>query len=143
MLQIMTPEEVLKKYKIRITPFRVSVLKAFLNADQAISMNDIEDYLGEHDRVTLYRTIKSFTEKGVIHEITMPGNIRKLALGSFSNEVHEHQDHQHVHFQCVSCNEVFCIDVEDSPQITIKGFEIEEVEIQAKGKCIACIKNLN
>lgn len=131
--------DILKEKKLRNTPFRKEVLELFLQNDHAISIQDIENQLGEHDRITLYRTIKSFIEKGIIHEIVMPGDIKMLAL---CDDVCEHEDgihnHQHIHFQCRKCEKVFCVETTHIPAIDLPGFTIEEKEIQAKGVCDKC-----
>ena len=138
-MQKMESESILKRKKMRVTPFRVKVIQAFLNSNQAISVGDIERFIGEHDRVTLYRSIKSLTEKGVIHEIVMPGDVRKLALCNLSCDGGEgHREHKHIHFQCKSCEEVFCIDVDEMPDIQLKNFTVDEVEVQARGLCESC-----
>ena len=139
MSQKKTPEFILKQKKMRLTPFRIKVLEVFLSNNQAISVSQIETHIGEHDRVTLYRTIKSFTEKGVIHEIVMPGDVKKLALCNISCDGGDgHREHNHIHFQCRSCEEVFCVEVDELPKIELKDFQVEEVEVQMRGLCEAC-----
>lgn len=139
MSQKLSPNLILTRKKMRKTPFREKVLEIFLANDQAVSVSDIENHLGAHDRVTLYRTIKSFMEKGVIHEIVMPGDVRKLALCSMTCDGGEgHREHKHIHFQCKSCEEVFCIEVDELPEIELNNFMVEEVEVQMRGLCRAC-----
>ena len=133
--------KILKSKNLRATPFRKEVLSIFLQNEHAISTQDIEEALGEHDRITLYRTLKSFTKNGVIHEIAMPGDVKKMAL---CDPVCNHDDglheHRHIHFQCKKCEEVYCVEVNEFPSITLPGFQIEELEIQAKGVCAKCSK---
>jgi Fur family ferric uptake transcriptional regulator len=132
--------EILKNKQLRITPFRKEVLSIFLNNEHAISAQDIEETLGEHDRITLYRTIKSFIKNGVIHEIVMPGDIKKMALCDLVCDHDEGlHEHNHIHFQCSKCQEVFCVEVNEFPDIRLPGFKIEELEIQAKGICKNCL----
>jgi Fur family ferric uptake transcriptional regulator len=133
-------EKILKTKKLRVTPFRKEVLSIFLKNEHAISAQYIEESIGEHDRITLYRTIKSFINSGVIHEIVMPGDIKKMAL---CDPVCNHHDglheHNHVHFQCDKCKEVYCVEVNKLPEIKLPGFQIDELEVQAKGTCKNCI----
>jgi Fur family ferric uptake transcriptional regulator len=115
------------------------VLEIFVDNEKAIAVSDIEQALGEHDRITLYRTIKSFIEKGLIHEIVMPGDVKKLALCAVDcNHDEGAHDHNHVHFQCKVCKEVFCVDVPSLPTIELPDFIIDEIEIQAHGVCAGC-----
>ncbi|WP_070137714.1 Fur family transcriptional regulator [Crocinitomix algicola] len=130
-------KNLLRSKKLRVTDFRLAVLTIFEQHKNAISTEQIENELGEFDRITLYRTIKTFIEKGIIHEITMPGNIKKLALCHDNCNAKEHQ-HQHIHFRCNSCAEIFCLDIDDYPEINLKGYQIDAVEIQAKGICKNC-----
>lgn len=133
-------EKILKEKNLRVTPFRKEVLQIFVNNDHAISVQDIENKLGEHDRITLYRTIKSFINKGVIHEIVMPGDIKKMAL---CDTVCDHDDglheHNHIHFQCKKCDEVYCVEVDKMPNVTLPSFQIDELEVQARGICNKCL----
>lgn len=130
---------VLKEKNLRVTPFRKEVLDIFFKNDHAISIQEIEDSLEEFDRITLYRTIKSFISNGIIHEIVMPGDIKMLALcdGVCDHDAGIHQ-HDHVHFQCRKCQKVYCVEISNMPKIELPGFIIEEKEIQAKGICEKC-----
>lgn len=129
-----------KQKGIRKTSFRQEVLDVFLRNENAITVSQIEESIGTHDRITLYRTIKTFIEKGLIHEIVMPGDIKKLALCQDCDHSHEHQhshQHEHVHFHCEKCNEVICVSNE-LPAIVLKGYQIDSIEIQAHGVCPKC-----
>ncbi|WP_107037341.1 Fur family transcriptional regulator [Brumimicrobium mesophilum] len=131
--------DILKKKNLRVTPFRKEVLDIFIRNDHAVSTQDIEDELKDFDRITLYRTIKSFINNGVIHEIVMPGDVKKLALCDVvCNHDEGLHEHNHIHFQCRQCQEVFCVEIDELPKIKVPGFIIEKQEIQAKGICGKC-----
>lgn len=134
--------EILKSKNLRVTSFRKDVLRVLRESKHAISVQDIEEKLIDFDRITLYRTIKSFIQNGVVHEIVMSGDVKKLAL---CDDVCNHEDgvheHQHIHFQCRKCSEIYCVEVDDLPQIKIPGFIIEDKEIQARGICNKCGKS--
>ena len=133
-------EKLLKYKKLRVTPFRKEVLDIFIGAPNAISISDIESQLKSFDRITLYRTIKSFIDKGVIHEIYMDGDDKKMALcpERCSSEEHNHNK-QHIHFKCKVCHNTFCIDLEEIPEITVPNFLLDDINIQASGTCEACL----
>ena len=132
-------ENLLKKKKLRLTSFRNEVLNVFLNSPNAVSINDIEDKLKQFDRITLYRTLKTFKEKGLIHEIVMPGDIKKLALcpDECSSVNHLHTA-QHIHFRCKMCENIFCLDLHEFPEINIPQFKVDSIEIQGTGICNTC-----
>ncbi|MFP5471702.1 MAG: Fur family transcriptional regulator [Bacteroidia bacterium] len=132
-------ESLLKDRNIRATPFRLAVLDVFKQYKNAIGLTTIEEEVGSHDRITLYRTLKTFTEQGIIHEIVLPGGEKRMALCAHDceHDGHEHQ-HEHIHFQCKKCNEIFCVEVDKFPKLKLKNFSIDSVEITAKGLCKKC-----
>jgi Fur family ferric uptake transcriptional regulator len=125
---------------IRITDFRIKVLEVFEKSANAISIKTIEKQLGNFDRITLYRTLKTFIDKGLVHEVQLPNEEKMLALCSANCDVNGHK-HEHIHFKCNKCKEVFCKKAEIAPNISIKGFLIEKVEISTIGTCENCLKN--
>ena len=133
-------EKTLKNKNLRVTLFRKEVLEIFVNTPNAVSMADIERELKNFDRITLYRTIKSFIEKGVIHEIYMDGDDKKMALcpEHCSSEKHNHNK-QHLHFKCKVCHNTFCIDLDETPEITVPNFVLDDINIQASGACEGCL----
>ena len=131
-------EKLLLSKKIRITDFRISILKIFNKQSTALSIEEIETELGQFDRITLYRTIKLFKEKGILHEISIAGSTARLALcEQHCEDLHNHH-HNHIHFHCLKCSEVYCLDVDAYPEVHLAGFQIQQVEIQASGICQKC-----
>ncbi|MFT4600121.1 MAG: Fur family ferric uptake transcriptional regulator [Arenicella sp.] len=127
----------LKSKKLRATPFRLEVLGLFEKTTNALDLSTIESELKDFDRVTLYRTIKIFIEYGILHEILISGEVKKFALCSDGCETKSHK-HDHIHFLCTICNEVFCLEPIKMPSISHDSFEITSVEVQAKGICSNC-----
>ncbi|PCH72381.1 MAG: Fur family transcriptional regulator [Flavobacteriaceae bacterium] len=129
----------LKDKKLSETPFRKEVLAIFKNYKTAIPMAVIERDLKDYNRITLYRTIKIFLEKGLIHEISMTGESANyaLCLSDCSATVHHHQ---HVHFKCTQCEMVSCVEVTAFPSLQLPDYKIEQLEIQASGICKSCLQ---
>lgn len=134
-------ENLLRSKNLRVTPFRLAVLSVFSKHKNAIDLARIEKSLKEFDRITLYRTIRTFIDHGLIHEIVMPGDIKKLALcnDECSGEDHEHH-HQHLHFKCDACDEIYCLELNHFPEIKYPEFSIKRLEIQGGGICSGCQK---
>lgn len=126
-----------KNNKISETPFRKEVMEIFMKHDSAIPLSTIIGELTAYNRITLYRTIKVFIEKGIIHEIAISGEDSNYALCKDECSVKEHQ-HQHVHFKCKKCGLIFCVEVEKFPKIDLQGYQIDQLEIQATGICKSC-----
>ncbi len=129
--------DLLKNAGIRATDFRIKLLEIIRLKGSAISSLEIEDSLGEFDRVTLYRSLKTFKEKGVIHEINMENEPVQFALCSETcSSVHHH--HEHIHFKCKSCQNVTCEDIPNKIEISLQGFIIDSIGLQATGVCKNC-----
>lgn len=123
--------------KINETPFRRDVLAIFNKYNNAISLSIIEKELINYNRITLYRTIKIFLLKGIIHEITISGTEKKYAICQKECNITAHH-HQHIHFKCNKCDVIYCVDIDEFPKITLPKYKIEQLEIQASGLCKNC-----
>ena len=96
-------DRLLKSFKMRSTPSRQEILRLFLRKDYALSHGDIEKEISnELDRVTVYRTLKTFLDKGIIHKVLDDEGSLKYALCSEACTNAEHH-HDHVHFKCTIC----------------------------------------
>jgi Fur family transcriptional regulator, ferric uptake regulator len=132
-------EEILKKNHLSVTGSRQKIMQLFLNSDGALAHADIEKKTGESfDRVTVYRTLQSFVEKGIIHLIPTRDNSIKYALCKEDCEAGHHHDN-HVHFICDKCNKTICLDDVTVPQVKLpKGFTPQHAEMVVNGICEEC-----
>ena len=60
---------ILNDHKIKPTAMRMLVLEKLSMQHSAISLTDLEDQFEKSDRTTIYRTLKLFELKGLIHII--------------------------------------------------------------------------
>ena len=130
-------ESLLKSKKLSVTPFRVEVLSVLQKNESAVTLQTFESKLTSYNRITLYRTLKSFIEKGIIHEIKIGGEENRYAICKDKCGTNDHR-HQHIHFKCEKCAEVTCADTSSFPNIDLPNFTIHAVEIQATGLCNKC-----
>lgn len=132
-------ETILKSNKLSVTAGRQKILQLFLNSGGALAHADIEKKAGDHfDRVTIYRTLQAFVEKGLIHTIPTSDNSIKYALCKDDCGEGHHHDH-HVHFVCNVCNNTFCLDGVVTPEVDLpEGYQSVELEVVAKGVCKNC-----
>ena len=130
--------DILKRNSLRATPVRKQLLQIFLDADAALSNQDIEAKMSEADRVTLYRTLKSFQEKGIIHRAYDNTDVAKYATCSDHCDSHAHHD-EHLHFHCSNCDNTFCVDEIPIPQLEMPtGFTAHSTNIVVEGICGQC-----
>jgi Fur family ferric uptake transcriptional regulator len=143
----MNVEETLKKAGLRLTDTRKAVLSVFIDADKALSHNDLEEKLTDCDKVTLYRTLSSFLEKDLIHKIINPDGVAFFAL--CKHQDHSHKSHYHLHnhghFVCKVCKETRCIDdfEVEIPKNLLLNNQIDEISIVLEGVCANCVKIQN
>jgi Fur family transcriptional regulator, ferric uptake regulator len=111
--------EILKKNELSVTEGRKKILELFLNNDGALAHADIEKKTGENfDRVTVYRTLQTFVDKGIIHHIPTTDNSILYALCKDNCEAGHHHDN-HVHFVCDECNKTICLEEVTVPQVKL------------------------
>lgn len=132
--------EILRRKNLSITDSRKKILSLFLDSPDALAHGDIEKKAGEKfDRVTVYRTLQTFVEKGIIHTIPTSDNSVRYALCKDCKEGHHHDDH--VHFQCKNCEKTICLDDVVSPDINLPyGYSAENVQVVINGTCRECNK---
>ena len=130
--------DLLRKKHLSITDSRKKILSLFLNSHDALAHGDIEKKAGEKfDRVTVYRTLQTFVEKGIVHTIPTAENSVLYALCKDCDESHHHDDH--VHFVCRNCNTTICLDDIVSPKIELPaGYQAENVQVVINGICKSC-----
>ncbi|HOL99119.1 MAG: transcriptional repressor [Bacteroidales bacterium] len=129
--------EVLNHHHLKRTSCREGIIEVVMNAKQALSENEIRERLsGKYDRTTFYRSFKTLEEHKIIHKIVVDNQLVKYAL---DNSV-THKD-EHVHFYCIKCNSVKCMD-----NIPIKKYQLPHgyseigIEVLIKGICENCKK---
>lgn len=130
--------ELLRRSNLSITESRKKILSLFLQTPDALAHGDIEKKAGEKfDRVTIYRTLQTFVEKGIIHSIPTSDNSVKYALCKGCGEGHHHDDH--VHFICSNCGKTICMDNVVSPKIDLpEGYVADNVQVVINGVCKDC-----
>lgn len=129
---------VLRRKNLNITDSRKKILSLFLGHKDALAHADIEKNTGEKfDRVTVYRTLQTFVEKGIVHTIPTADNAVLYALCKDCDEEHHHDDH--VHFVCSNCNTTICLDDTVSPEIKLPpGYAAVDVQVVINGVCRNC-----
>jgi Fur family ferric uptake transcriptional regulator len=131
-------EQKLVNKNINPTAMRILVMNLLLEQSAAISLTDIEKGLAPADRITIYRTIKTFEEKGLVHVIDDGTGSPKYALCADECDANEHHD-LHVHFNCITCKETFCLPNSKIPDVALPaGFSSLEMNLVVKGICDTC-----
>ena len=134
--------DILRRNRLSVTGSRQRILNLFLANKGALAHADIEHKAGERfDRVTVYRTLQVFVEKGILHTIPSSDNSVKYAL--CKNDCFEgHHHDNHYHFVCSVCGKTECLDEFIIPAVKLpKNYSADNVEIVVNGVCSNCRKN--
>jgi Fur family transcriptional regulator, ferric uptake regulator len=131
-------DNVLKDFKLRSTATRQDVLRIFLSVDHALSHSDIEKEISDqYDRVTVYRTLKTFLDKGLIHKVLDDEGLLKYALCKEACTAARHR-HDHVHFKCNNCGQTSCLEVQIPSVKLPRGFNAKTLNLLIQGICNNC-----
>jgi len=118
---------------------RVFIYKYLKRKFYAVTLSEIEKALikkSDHtgDRTTIYRNIKLFHEKGLIHQIDDGSAIAKYAYSD------KNCLDLHLHFHCVRCGNTFCLPNKIQYDSLPDKYEIIDVNLVLKGTCGKCRK---
>ena len=136
---IETIDNILKRSDLSVTDSRKKILELFFKHNGALNHGVIEKTIGgDMDRVTIYRTLQVFVDKGIIHTIPTNDNSICYALCKDHCEAGHHHDN-HVHFICNACGNTTCLDNVTIPEIKLpKGFKAMQTEMVVSGICKDC-----
>lgn len=126
--------------QINPTAMRLLILDFLERQSSAVSLTDMELALEPLDRVTLFRTIKTFEERGLAHRIEDGTGTTKFAICAEDCNSRQHHD-LHVHFYCNNCKETFCLPKTHIPEVELPdNYLAIERELIVKGVCARCSK---
>jgi len=95
------PQSLLKEHQLRITTNRVAVLEYLAKQKVPVGITNLEKNLPSIDRVTLYRMMDQFEEKGIV---------RSCDLGHGHSDYELNKDHHH-HMVCKKCDVIEDVEV--------------------------------
>ncbi|MDR1554265.1 MAG: TonB-dependent receptor [Prevotellaceae bacterium] len=121
----------------RNTKTKQMVMSILENADSALCHEDIEKQLsGTIDRVTIYRILQAFCNDGKVHKISGENGKTYYAL-CHDCSVNNHNDN-HLHFRCVKCDTITCIDQPVALPKLPQGYSISSISYLISGFCSKC-----
>lgn len=133
-----TIENKLNQKNTKPTSMRILVYDFLYSQQSAASLSEIENHFSVVDRITIYRTLKTFEEKGIVHSI-QENKTTKYKLCSDDCNEQNHRD-LHLHFYCKICRETTCKDHFPLPTFS-DNIRIDEVRFFAKGVCEKCLED--
>lgn len=123
---------ILSRKGIRATAHRMEILDILINSSVALSEKQIRDKLKKQiDRATIYRALKTFTVKEIIHPVFTENDTTKFLI--------KKEPEEHIHFKCRVCNQVICLpEIQLGNIILPEGFEKDTVNFVVTGTCKNC-----
>jgi Fur family ferric uptake transcriptional regulator len=122
---------------IKPTAMRELVYDILASENRAISLSDLEQKFDKSDRVTLYRTLKTFEENKLIHSIDDGSGSVKYALCKETCQCNP--EDLHVHFFCTKCEHTYCLNDIPIPSLSLPvNFKLKTVNLVVKGICANC-----
>ena len=127
----------LKTAKLYCTESRLTILGILAKADKPLSQDQIAGRSGrkQFDKVTIYRTLESLLQVGLVHKAFMEKRAWHFELA------HNCTEHQcHPHFTCSNCGDTHCLTEISLPMAKSphQGFVIHRQQVRLEGLCPKC-----
>lgn len=129
----------LEEHEIKPTANRIVVIRALASSMLPQSLAELERRIVTIDKSNIFRALTLFREHHLIHAIEGSSDSTKYELCHSHN--HEHDDDQHPHFYCESCQQTYCLDNLELPEVKLPpGFDAHTTNLMIKGTCPHCKK---
>ena len=133
----MQARKMLKAAKLYCTESRLAVLGILAKAAKPLSQDQIARQSGKKhfDKVTIYRTLESLLQAGLVHKAFMEKRAWHFELA------HNCTEHQcHPHFTCSNCDDTHCLTEISLPMAKSphQGFVIHRQQVRLEGLCPKC-----
>lgn len=127
----------LKGAALYCTKARLAVLAALMEAARPLRQDEISERLatGAFDKVTIYRTLDSLVDAGLVHRAFLHERTWHFELADHCTE-----RQCHPHFTCLGCGRTHCLTDASVPMVKIAhaGFVISRQQVRLEGLCPAC-----
>ncbi|MBQ0739017.1 Fur family transcriptional regulator [Mesonia mobilis] len=139
-------EKILSNHGIRPTQMRSKIYKFLKRKQSAVSFSDLKKAFVQKsetnktaNRTTFYRNLKTFEDKGLIHQINDGTGVAKYALSDENTNV-KLSTGLHMHFHCTDCKKTICLPNKISEESLPDQYEVNDVNLVLKGICKNCSK---
>jgi Fe2+ or Zn2+ uptake regulation protein len=107
------------------------------DSSSALCYEDFENRLPEKmDKATVYRILQGFCEDGKVHKITGENGKTYYALCHHCKS--GNHDDNHLHFRCIKCKTVMCIDKAPVIPSLPAGYKMMDIHCLISGHCPDC-----
>ena len=124
--------------KRRKTHSKTEILEVLKSSGNALSHDMIQANLkSDIDRATIYRVLNRFCEDGKVHKIVGDDGKQYFAICSNCGEKKQVHSHNHIHFKCLQCGKVECLEKDISVALP-EGYVAKVHNLVISGFCSEC-----
>ncbi len=130
-------KQILAEHGLKVSEQRIMILDFLCRTQSHPTADEIFQTLNQSDpilsRATVYNTLNTFVETGVIHALEMRDNETRYDAAL----------HEHGHFRCNHCKKIYNFEInQDLLEMELPGFIIEDHSVTFRGICPDCATNL-
>ena len=122
--------DLFKNNGIKKTEQREKLLKIIKNSKVPLTAEDIFKKTKEISLATIYRTLETFCEKGVLNKISVTDDERKYY--ELATDIHRH------YAVCLKCKKMEYVNVCPVHDVNLDGFRITGHRLELYGYCNNC-----
>ena len=132
-------ERQLLEFGVKPTAVRMLVWEKASVQRDPFSLSDMEEWLPDMDRSSIFRTLRLLADRHLLHEIDDGSGQQKYCVRRSGSL----QGLDHIHFTCLRCGQTYCFEDYQIPPVSLpEGFLAEDVEYIVKGVCRNCGQGL-
>jgi Fe2+ or Zn2+ uptake regulation protein len=121
----------------RNTKTKQMVMSVLAESLTALCYDDFERKIsGQMDKATIYRILQGFCDEGKIHKIFCENGKTYYAL--CRNCDNNHHNDNHLHFRCLLCETVLCLEAAIPVSSLPEGYDSLAVSCTVSGYCPNC-----
>ena len=126
-------KRILSNHGLKVSEQRIQILDFLNQVESHPTADEIFRSLNREDpvlsRATVYNTLHSFVDKGVISALDLRDNETRYDLIT----------HEHGHFRCNVCGTIYNVELNpDSLKMELPGFQIDGLSVTMRGICPHC-----
>jgi Fur family transcriptional regulator, ferric uptake regulator len=130
----------LKNHGLRRTPARATILQILTRAGRPLSHPEIlkrHKGAGSFDRVTVYRTLETLVQAGLLHRIQGTDGAWRYCRHRYDSP--GKCAGNHIHFLCAQCGRMSCLPEQILPWVEAPaGAQIHSKQLVVHGLCAGC-----
>jgi Fur family ferric uptake transcriptional regulator len=129
--------QLLEEHDVKPTANRIVVVEALASSMLPQSLAELERRIQTIDKSNIFRALTLFRERHLVH--TIEGGSDGIRYELCHSHSEDHDDDQHPHFYCEVCQQTYCLDGLEVPEVAVpQGFRTRSVNYMIKGVCPHC-----